>query len=306
MGIQLPGSPFLPLATAAAATEHLKLGTGVALAFTRSPLETAMSALDLDLISGGRVVLGVGPSVQFVNEHWHGVPYDKPLKRLREAVTLIRLILDRGYTGELGKWEGTYYKVDLSGLNVIPKPVRPHIPLFLPALFTGAVRLAAELADGLVGHPIWSLRWIRDQVIPTLGTRLEQTHKARRGFELNLFTYVAINLDRRQALADARGTVAFYASISQYEKYFAAHGFGEAARRAASAAQQHDHSAMLSAIPDDMVETFAIVGTPDEVQSKLIEVWELADSVTVIAPINLLTPDQILRYQPAIATTVFQ
>ena len=135
---------------------------------------------------------------------------------------------------------------------------------------------------------------------------MEQTHKARGQFDLNLFTYVAINLDRRQALADARGTVAFYASISQYEKYFAAHGFGEAARRAASAAQQHDHSAMLSAIPDDMVETFAIVGTPDEVQSKLIEVWELADSVTVIAPINLLTPDQILRYQPAIATTVFQ
>jgi alkanesulfonate monooxygenase SsuD/methylene tetrahydromethanopterin reductase-like flavin-dependent oxidoreductase (luciferase family) len=165
-GIQLPGPAFLPLATAAAGTERLKLGTGVALAFTRSPLETAMSALDLDIISGGRVVLGVGPSVQFVNEHWHGVPYDKPLKRLREAVTLIRLILDRGYSGELGKWEGTYYKVDLSGLNVIPKPVRPHIPLYLPALFTGAVRLAAELADGLVGHPIWSLRWIREQVIP--------------------------------------------------------------------------------------------------------------------------------------------
>ena len=84
-GIQLPGPAFLPLATAAAGTERLKLGTGVALAFTRSPLETAMSALDLDVISGGRVVLGVGPSVQFINEHWHGVQYDKPLKRLREA-----------------------------------------------------------------------------------------------------------------------------------------------------------------------------------------------------------------------------
>jgi len=235
-GIQLPGPAFLPLATAAAGTERLKLGTGVALAFTRSPLETAMSALDLDFISGGRVVLGVGPSVQFVNEHWHGVRYEKPLKRLREAVTLIRLILDRGYTGELGKWEGTYYKVDLSGLNVIPKPVCPHIPLYLPALFTSAVRLAAEVADGLVGHPIWSLRWIREQVIPTLGKHLEQTHKAREGFELNLFTYVAINPDRRQAIADARGTVAFYASIAQYEKYFTAHGFGEAAHSAASAA----------------------------------------------------------------------
>jgi alkanesulfonate monooxygenase SsuD/methylene tetrahydromethanopterin reductase-like flavin-dependent oxidoreductase (luciferase family) len=100
--------------------------------------------------------------------------------------------------------------------------------------------------------------------------------------------------------------VAFYASISQYEKYFAAHGFGEPARRAASAAQQHDYSAMLSAISDDMVETFAVVGTPDEVQSKLIEVWKLADSVTVIALTNFLTPDQVLRYQQAIATTLYQ
>lgn len=101
-------------------------------------------------------------------------------------------------------------------------------------------------------------------------------------------------------------TVAFYASISQYEKYFAAHGFGEAARRAASAAQQHDYSAMLSAIPDDMVDTFAIVGTPEEVQSKLIEVCELADSITVIAPTNFLTPDQILSYQRAITSTLYQ
>jgi probable F420-dependent oxidoreductase len=305
-GIQLPGPAFLPLATAAAGTERLKLGTGVALAFTRSPLETAMSALDLDLISGGRVVLGVGPSVQFVNEHWHGVPYDKPLKRLREAVTLIRLIVEKGYTGELGQWEGTYYKVDLSTLNFLPQPVRSHIPLYLPALFTGAVRLAAEIADGLVGHPIWSLRWIREQVIPTLNTRLPQAPKTRAAFELNLWTYVAVNPDRGQALADARGTVASYASISQYEKYFAAHGFGDAARRAAAAARQHDHATMLSAIPDNMVETFAIVGTPDEVRSRLAAMWEVADSVTVVAPTNFLTPDQIMRYQQAIATTVYQ
>ncbi len=72
------------------------------------------------------------------------------------------------------------------------------------------------------------------------------------------------------------------------------------------ASQQHDYSAMRSAIPDDMVETFAIIGTPDEVRSKLATVCELADSVTVIAPTNFLTPDQILRYQQAIATTLYQ
>ena len=63
---------------------------------------------------------------------------------------------------------------------------------------------------------------------------------------------------------------------------------------------------MLSAIPDNMVETFAIVGTPDEVRSKLAAVWEVADSVTVVAPTNFLTPDQIMTYQRAIATAVYQ
>jgi Luciferase-like monooxygenase/Amidohydrolase len=123
---------------------------------------------------------------------------------------------------------------------------------------------------------------------------------------LNLFTYVAISPDRRQALADAGGTVAFYASISQYEKYFAAHDFGEAARRAASAAEQHDYAAMRNAIPDDMVETFAIVGTPEQVRTKLAALWEMADSVTLIPPTNFLTLDQIIAYQQAIATTVYQ
>ena len=81
-GVQLPGPPFLPVATAAAGTERLKLGKGVALAFVRSPLETAMSALDLDIISGGRVVLGIGPSVQVIHEGWHGGPSPDDITRL--------------------------------------------------------------------------------------------------------------------------------------------------------------------------------------------------------------------------------
>ena len=164
-GIQLPGPPFLPLATAAGGTEKLKLGTGVSLAFTRSPLETALSALDLDLISGGRTVLGLGPSVRRFNENWHGVQYDPPLPRLREVITLIRLLTEKGHTGELGKWEGEYYNVDFSDLNMLRRPVRPSIPIYLSALFTGAVRLAGEIGDGLAGHPIWSAQWIRDQVL---------------------------------------------------------------------------------------------------------------------------------------------
>ena len=151
-GIQLPGPPFLPLATAAGGTQRLKLGTGVTLAFTRSPFETALSALDLDLISGGRTVLGIGPSVRRFNENWHGVAYDPPLARLREVITLVRLVIEQGHLGSLGRWQGAYYTVDFSDLNILRPPVRPSIPIYLSALFTGAVRLAGEIG-GRAGRP---------------------------------------------------------------------------------------------------------------------------------------------------------
>ena len=305
-GIQLPGPPFLPLATAAGGTEKLKLGTGVSLAFTRSPLETALSALDLDLISGGRTVLGLGPSVRRFNENWHGVAYDPPLPRLREVITLIRLIAEQGHTGSLGKWEGKYYKVDFSDLNMLRRPVRPSIPIYLSALFTGAVRLAGEIGDGLAGHPIWSAQWIRDQVQPNLETGLKKANKTRQDFDLNIWAYVAINPDRQQAIADARGTVAFYSSIAQYEKYFAAQGFGQAARQAAEAAGRHDPKAMIAAIPDAMVETFAVVGTPDEVRDKISGLWEMADSLTLMEPSFFLKGEQLRGYQQALEDLLYK
>src|SRR5208337_2050967 len=161
---QLFGPPFIGLAAAAMASERLKLGTGVALAFTRSPLETALSALDLDTISSGRAVLGIGTSVRWWNEDWHGVTYGKPLAHLREVVRVVRDIIARAHSGELGRIEGEYHKLNLRLFKTLTPPVRNHIPIYIPALFESAVRMAGEIADGLAGHPIWSARWLADEV----------------------------------------------------------------------------------------------------------------------------------------------
>ena len=304
---QAPGAPFVPLAAAASVSQRLKLGTGVALTFTRSPLETAQAAMDLDTISGGRVVLGLGPSVRLVNEQWHGVPYsDKPLHHLREAVTLIRLIIEKGHTGELGQFDGTYYKMNLSGINALmPPPVRPRIPMYLGAVFLKATRLAAEVGDGLFGHPIWSLRWIRERVVPTLTDGLKSVGKTRKDFDLNIWFYVVCNNDRGQALEDARKTVAFYASFPDYEKYFTWHGYGENARQAMAAAQRGDQAAMFAAVPDEMVETFAVVGTPDEVRRKVNVFSELADALTPSEARYFLLPEQQQMYQKALVEALY-
>src|SRR5580704_14746932 len=120
---QLHSPPFVTLAAAAMVTKRILLGSGIALAFTRSPAETALNALDLDRISGGRTVLGLGTSIRTFNEDVHGVVYGKPVAHLREVVQIVRAITTEGHTGKLGKFDGQYHKVDLSTLRT-GKPVR--------------------------------------------------------------------------------------------------------------------------------------------------------------------------------------
>jgi alkanesulfonate monooxygenase SsuD/methylene tetrahydromethanopterin reductase-like flavin-dependent oxidoreductase (luciferase family) len=222
--------PFPTLAAAAMMTKRLKLGSGIAMAFVRSPTDTALCALDIDRLSGGRMVLGLGASLREWNERAHGVVYGKPVAHLREIATTVRAIIEKGHTGELGKIDGAYHKLDLRGFNS-SKPVRASIPIYSPALFEKTVDVAGEIADGLTGHPVWSLKWIAEQ-----SARLDRTlagkHRKRADFHVNLWNYAAIASDRKQAIDEMRGTIAFYSRVAQYQKYYAAHGFGAQANAA--------------------------------------------------------------------------
>ena len=299
--VQLYGPPFLPLAAAAMVTKRVKLGSGVALAFTRSPLESALSAIDIDTMSGGRMVLGLGTSIRWWNESWHGVAYGKPIAHLREVVRIVREIIAGAHGGKLGKIDGEYHKLDLKGFSTMAPTVRNRIPIYLPAVFENGVRLAGEIADGLAGHPIWSARWIENEVRNSLAASLKQAGRLRSEFDLNVWAFVTIDQDRKRAISDARATVAFYSSMAQYEKYFAAHGFGAEARAACVAAQAGDRAAMVAAISDEMVTTFAVAGTPEEVRARVEKLWESADSMTLAPPAVGLDGESIARHQTAIA-----
>jgi len=304
-GIQLYGPPFIPLAAAAMVSKRLKLGTGVALAFTRSPLETALSAIDIDTISGGRMVLGLGTSLRWWNESWHGVKYGKPISHLRELIALVRQIIAGAHTGNLGKIEGENYQLDLTGFRSLAPPVRDRIPIYVPAVFQNSVRLAGEIADGLAGHPIWSANWIRNEVRKALEESLQKAGRKRSALDLNIWAWVTIDENRKKAIDASRGTVAFYASMAQYDKYFAAHGFGAQARAACEAASRGDTTAMVKAIPDEMVTTFAIAGTRDDVRERVEALWQIADSMTLAAPAVLVDPMEAGKYRAAIAETFY-
>ncbi len=302
---QLYSTPFIPLAVAATATSRIRLLSGVALAFTRSPYETALSAMDMDRISGGRFTLGLGSSVRALSEDIYGMPYGKPLGHMREVVDIVRLVIGKAHTGELERYEGVYHKHDFSGMEWLspPPPLRTDLPIWIAALRQPLVSLAAEIGDGVMGHPIWSVQWATTKIPEALERGLKRGNKRRSDIEVNVALFVAASNDRTEAVNDARATVAFYSGAAQYEEYFAAHGFREEARRLQEAVQQGGYASAAHLVPDEMAETFVVCGTPDEVRKKIEPVWELADSLWLIPPAYALPPEKLMAYAGAIAST---
>lgn len=302
---QVYGPPFVPLSAAAAVTQRVKLASGIALAFVRSPFETAMAAMDIDRISGGRFVLGLGSSVQAWSEGFFGMPYGKPLPHMREVVEIVRMVNAKAHTGELTRYEGVYHQHDWSQLQAPAPPVRPDIPIWIAALRGPLIALGAEIADGVIGHPIWSVKWMTESIPGHLKRGLDKGGKQRSDVEFNAWFWVAVSNDRKQAIEDSRATVAFYGGAEQYEEYFAAHGFGKEARMLQEGIKRGDYLGVKHLVPDEMAETFVVCGTPDEVRRKLEPVWDVADSVTLVPPAYALAPDKLMAYAGAIASTFY-
>jgi len=301
---QVYGPPFIPMAAAAMVTERVRLASGIAIAFTRSPVETALSAIDIDNISGGRFTLGVGTSVKSWAEGIFGGTYGKPLEHLREVVEIVRLV-NRGEHLQKRRYDGKYYQLDFSAMSATQPPLRPDIPIWVAALRGPLVRLAAEIADGVIGHYIWSTDWLQTRITDDLKLGLQRGGKQRSDVEFNAWLAVAINNNRADAINDARPTVAFYASVPQYEDYFAAHGYREEARRLQAAAAEGGYTAAAPLVPDDMAQTFVICGTTDEVRARVEPLWDTVDSLTLAPPAYALPPEKVMGYAMQIGAAFY-
>ena len=301
-GVMVPqifAPPWAALGVAAASGD-LELATGIAMGFVRSPLETAMAALDLDRISGGRFTLGLGTSVRAWNEDRFGVAYAHPLARLRELVALVRRMTTASEQADIGAFEGDFYATDLRGTR-LPRPVRPSIPIWLAPLRAPMVELSAEVADGLLGHPMWSPRWIRGEVQQAVARGLQRAGRSREQFRVVAFLRVAINNDVDQATQDAKAGVPMYAQIEQYDSYFAAHGFGDEARALQGlAATGAPYRQLATAVSDAMAREFVIVGTPEEAATQIAALLPFVDELCLTPP-TALAPERTREYEEAIA-----
>jgi probable F420-dependent oxidoreductase len=298
--IQLASNPWVPLGAAAVTTSELRLATGIALAFTRSPFETALAAIDLDHLSGGRFTLGLGTSVRWWHEDLYGVAYDRPVARLAEAVRIIRSVI-AGEARANGRFEGEFWQLDYSRLAMKP-PLRRDLPVWVAALRTPLVKVAGLHADGLIGHPSWSVRWALEQVNGPYADALRASGRCRRDVEINLWHVVAPNPDVAGSVDDAKRHVAFYGAIEQYRPYFAAHGF-EAEAAALTEATAAGRTDVHTLVPDEMARTFVVCGTPGQVADQLAPLWETADSLCLQPP-PLRAGEERAGYERRIAELV--
>lgn len=299
------GPPFLPLAVAAGVTDRLALASGIAIAAARSPFETAMAAIDMDRISGGRFTLGLGASVLAWSHGIYGAPLHKPLRHLRETVAAVRHIV-KGAHKRLEPFEGEYYKADFKELSPTEPPLREEIPIWIAALRAPMVRLAAEIGDGVVGHPMWSIEWATEKMAPELDAALAKAGRSRVDIEVNIWPWVAPNPNEAEAIEDSRATIAFYGGVKQYESFFEAHGYLDVARKLQEGAGRGDYKSVAHLVPDEMVRTFVAVGEPEKVRERVGRLDAIADSICIIPPVYALPLEKVMFYAGMIGETFKQ
>jgi probable F420-dependent oxidoreductase len=291
--------PYLPAAVAATATDHVTIGTNIAVAFPRSPLVHAQIAWDLQAASRGRFILGLGTQVKGHNERRYSTPWTAPGPRLREMIQLIRHIWDVWQNGARPGFQGRHYQFSLMTPFFAPAPIEwPHIPIYIAGVNPYMCRLAGELCDGFHVHPFHSAKYLEETVYPNLEAGLAKAGRRRDQVTMATTAFVVMGRARdeiERARAAARQQIAFYASTRTYARVLEAHGWGETCYRLNEKAAKGDWAGMASLITDDMLAVYAVEGTYDEVPALLKKKYTgLIDRLGFYMPLRPGTADDAL------------
>lgn len=265
--------PFLSLGVAAVNTSRIALGTGIAIAFSRSPMPVANVSWDLQAASRGRFVLGLGSQVRAHNENRFSVPWSAPVPRLREYVESLRAIWRAWQTGEKLAYRGQHYKFTLMTPNFTPKSTgQPMVPVTLAAVGPAMLRLAGEVCDGVRLHGFCTRRYLDEVVIRELTAGMMKAGRAREHFEIAGGGFIATGPDE-SAVAKmvewVRYRVAFYASTPAYWPVFEVHGLQELGHKLNLMSKAGRWDRMADEISDDVVRLFAAVGTHEHLAREI-------------------------------------
>ncbi len=275
--------PFLPLTQVAASTTRLCFGTAVAIAFARSPLIAAHTAWDLAKQSDGRFMLGLGTQVQAHIERRFGMAWSPPVPRLREYVQAIRAVWTAWQTGDRLNFRGSEYKLTLMTPFFSPGPIdHPDIPIFIAGVGTPLCRLAGEVADGFHAHSYHTRQYLSEVVLPAIAEGVKKADRKREAIEIATMAFVALSEDEIEA---QRQQIAFYASTPSYRPVLNWHGWGKVGEELSALAARGRWGEMPGLITDEMLETFVLIGSWDDIAGKLHAKYDgLLDRVGLYRP----------------------
>jgi len=261
------------------ATSRIDVGTNITLAFPRSPTITAMQAWDLNELSGDRFVVGLGSQVKRIIEERFSSAFDQPAKRMAEYVQAMQTVW-RIERGEDVTFDGDLYRVLRPGLAGPGRASERAIPrTYVAAVGPLMTAAAATHADGILGHPFTSLRYLTEGVLPRIDEALATAGRAREDFTVAQGLILCIAEDRDVARREAATQIAFYGTTPNYLPVFAAHGdehlMDEYRRVFVSSGR--DPEAMAAAVTDEVLDRYAVAGTPDEVRDRVAEFTDHLD-----------------------------
>ncbi len=282
---------YVPLGAIAQATSRLRIGSAIANAFTRTPLLHASAAMDLDELSDGRMILGLGSATRRMNEEWYAMPFSSPAARMAELVRLLREVFTAQHGGGF-RFEGDFWKLKVP-LYSRPGAAREQIPIWIAAVNRKMIKSAGLVADGLVGHPIATRRWHREVTLP--GIRAGEQEAGRQAGACTLAPYVVTALaeTREQALREAKGQIGFYYTTALYHSILDLHGLRQVGQACRAALRTFDLKALATAIPDELVDEIGIACTPDEARDRLSEWKDLTADPLFYPPSVGVPPERV-------------
>jgi F420-dependent oxidoreductase-like protein len=261
--------PLVVLSAYAAASERIRLGTGVTPIYARTPVATAQAAATIDEYSGGRMVLGLGVSHRPTVEGWYGQTIDKPVREMREYVGIVRAILRGEDPPPSEKWA--------TGFHFMGYQARPDLPIYIAGLSPAMLRLAGEVADGVI---LWLCEptYIRDVVVPEVTKGREKAGKPLDGFDIVAAVPSAVTDDPNVGREVLRNDLVPYFHLPFYRAMIERSGFEPDIEKA-----------------DPFIATLAGIGTAAEANAVIDRYFEAGATSPGVGPIAKTDFEATLR-----------
>jgi probable F420-dependent oxidoreductase len=281
---ELAHDPFLPIPLVARDNPGLATGTAVSIAFSRSPWATAQVGWDLARLTGDTFALGLGTQIRSHIQRRIGGTWQTPVPYLREYIGAVRAIWAHWQSGGPLRYEGEYFHLDLSAPLFHSEPDGTPPPIYVGGVNTAICRMAGRVADGFIAHGFNSAAYLRERVLPEL-----LRDRDRDAIDIVVPVLVGASDDpsrRDQERERVRGQVAFYASTPAYATILAAEGLEELGARLGELARQQRWAEMTASIDDDVLDRYAITGTPRQAGRELVRRYGgLADELLLMQEI---------------------